>query len=100
MSGRPTTRKRKILSLEQRLDVCRLVERGEWLRKIAESFRMGLSTVIVIYRNRCQLTDFVPYMDTSSSCSSRKWIKRTASSALDSEIYTCGSSSNVHFTNQ
>ncbi|KRZ95933.1 Jerky protein [Trichinella sp. T8] len=100
MSGRPTTRKRKILSLERQLDVCRLVERGESLRKIAESFRMGLFTVIAIYRNRCQLTDFVPYMDTSSSCSSRKWIKRAASSALDSEIYTCGSSSNVHFTNQ
>ncbi|KRX72750.1 hypothetical protein T06_12620 [Trichinella sp. T6] len=51
---------------------------------------MGLSTVIAIYRNRCQLTNFVPYMDTSSSCSSRKLIKRAASSALDLEIYTCG----------
>ncbi|KRZ85812.1 hypothetical protein T08_4943 [Trichinella sp. T8] len=29
-----TTRKRKFLSLEQKLDVCRLVERGESLKKI------------------------------------------------------------------
>ncbi|KRY12213.1 Jerky -like protein-like [Trichinella patagoniensis] len=33
-----TTRKRKVLSLEQKLEVCRLVEKGESFRKIAESF--------------------------------------------------------------
>ncbi|KRX16467.1 Jerky protein [Trichinella nelsoni] len=67
MSGRPTTRKRKVLSLEQHLDVCRLVERGEWLRKITESFRIGLSTVIAIYSSRRQLTDLC-----------RTWILRVA----------------------
>ncbi|KRY49856.1 hypothetical protein T03_11137 [Trichinella britovi] len=50
-----TTRKRKFLSLEQKLDVCRLVERGESLKKID----VGLSTVSDFYRSRRQLTDFV-----------------------------------------
>ncbi|XP_003376749.1 jerky protein-like protein [Trichinella spiralis] len=47
---------------------------------------MGLSTVIAIYRSRPQLTDFVQYMDTSSSCSSRKWIKKVASDATELDI--------------
>ncbi|KRZ62286.1 Jerky -like protein-like [Trichinella nativa] len=56
MSGLSTTRKRKVLSLEQKLEVCRLVERGESLRKIAESFGVGLFTVSDIYRSRlCDL---------------------------------------------
>ncbi|KRZ48782.1 hypothetical protein T02_10345, partial [Trichinella nativa] len=46
--------------LEQKLEVCRLVERGESLRKIANSFVMGLFTVLDLYRSRRQLTDFVP----------------------------------------
>ncbi|KRY38986.1 Jerky -like protein-like [Trichinella spiralis] len=82
-----TTRKRKVLSSEQKLEVCRLVERGESLRKIAESFGVGLFTVSDIYRSRRQLTDFVSHMDTSSSCSSRKLMKKTSNSALDSAIY-------------
>ncbi|KRZ88662.1 hypothetical protein T08_1383, partial [Trichinella sp. T8] len=35
-------------------------KRGESLRKIANSFVMGLFTVSDIYRSRRQLTDFVP----------------------------------------
>ncbi|KRZ95146.1 hypothetical protein T08_16057 [Trichinella sp. T8] len=62
-----TTRKRKVLSLKQKLEVSILVERGELLRKIAESFGVGLFTVSDIYRSRRQLTDFVSHMDTSSS---------------------------------
>ncbi|KRY59726.1 hypothetical protein T03_9444 [Trichinella britovi] len=62
-----TTRKRKVLSLKQKLEVSILVERGELLRKIAESFGVGLFTVSDIYRSRCQLTDFVSHMDTSNS---------------------------------
>ncbi|KRX70095.1 hypothetical protein T06_8627 [Trichinella sp. T6] len=46
--------------LEKKLEVCRLVERGESLRKIANSFVMGLFTVSDFYRSRRQLTDFVP----------------------------------------
>ncbi|KRY47050.1 Casein kinase II subunit beta [Trichinella britovi] len=59
------SRKRKVLSLEQKLEVCRLVESGESLRKIAESFAVGLSTVSDICHSRRQLTDFVSHIDTS-----------------------------------
>ncbi|KRY12530.1 hypothetical protein T12_16147 [Trichinella patagoniensis] len=51
--------------------MCKLVERGESFRKIAESFGVDLSTVPDIYCSRRQLTDFVFHMDTSNSCSSR-----------------------------
>ncbi|KRY17368.1 Jerky -like protein-like [Trichinella patagoniensis] len=87
MSGMSTTRKRKVLSLEQKLEVYRLVENGESFRKIAESFGVGLSTVSNIYRSRRQLHDFVSLMDASSRCSSRKSMKRAANSALDSAVY-------------
>ncbi|KRY21292.1 Jerky -like protein-like [Trichinella patagoniensis] len=63
------------------------VERGESLRKIAESFGVGLFTVSDIYRSRRQLTGFVSQMDTSSSCSSRKLMKKVSNSELDSAIY-------------
>ncbi|KRZ87823.1 Jerky protein [Trichinella sp. T8] len=72
---------------EQKLEVCRLVERGELLRKIAESFGVSLSTVSDICCSRRQLTDFGFYMDTSSSCSSRNSMKKVSSSAPDSPIY-------------
>ncbi|KRY41845.1 jerky protein [Trichinella spiralis] len=87
MSGMSTTRKRKVLSLKQKTEVCILLERGELLRKIAESFGVGLFTVSDIYRSRRQLTDFVLHMDSSSSCSSRKLMKKASNSALDSAIY-------------
>ncbi|KRZ40028.1 hypothetical protein T4C_4783 [Trichinella pseudospiralis] len=45
MSGVSTTRKRKVLSLEQKLEVCRQVESGESFRKIAKSFGVGLQTI-------------------------------------------------------
>ncbi|KRZ02254.1 Jerky -like protein-like [Trichinella zimbabwensis] len=72
---------------EQKLEVCRLVESGESFRKIAESFGVGLSTISDIYRSRRQLNDFVSLMDTLSSCSSRKSMKKAANSALDSAVY-------------
>ncbi|KRY23867.1 Tigger transposable element-derived protein 2 [Trichinella patagoniensis] len=81
-----TTRKRKVLSLEQKLELCRLVKTGESLRKIAENFGVGLSTVSDIYRSQRQLTDFVSYMDTSSSCSSRKLMKKALNNALYSAL--------------
>ncbi|KRX27625.1 Jerky protein [Trichinella nelsoni] len=87
MSGMSTTRKREVFSLEKKLEVCRLVERDESLRKIAESFGVGLSTVSDMYRSRHQLTDFMLHMDTSSSCSSRKSMKKASNSALNSAIY-------------
>ncbi|KRY51398.1 putative ubiquitin-conjugating enzyme E2 21 [Trichinella britovi] len=57
------------------------------LRKIAESFGLDLYTVSDIYRSRRQLTDFVSHVDTSSSCSSRKSMKKVSNSALNSAIY-------------
>ncbi|KRY08965.1 hypothetical protein T12_15052 [Trichinella patagoniensis] len=60
------------------------MERGESLRKIAERFCVGLSTVSDIFRSRRQLTDVVY---TSSSCSSRKSMKKSINSALHSAIY-------------
>ncbi|KRX58059.1 Tigger transposable element-derived protein 2 [Trichinella sp. T9] len=80
-----TTRKRKVLSLEQNLELCRLVKTGESLRKIAENFGVGLNTVSDFYRSQRQLTDFVSYMDTSSSCS-RKLMKKALNNALDSAL--------------
>ncbi|KRY30217.1 Jerky -like protein-like [Trichinella spiralis] len=78
--------KRKVLSLEQKLEVCELVERDESLRKSANSFGVGLSIVPDIYCSRHQLTDFVLHVDTSSSCSSRKSMKTSISRAFDSAI--------------
>ncbi|KRX65961.1 Jerky protein [Trichinella sp. T9] len=73
--------------MSEKLVVCGLVERGESLRKITESFGVGLSTVSDICCSRRQLTDFVLHMDTSNSRSSRKLIKKASNSALDLAIY-------------
>ncbi|KRZ66732.1 Jerky protein [Trichinella papuae] len=72
MSGMSTTR--KVLNLEQKLEMCRLVE----------SFGVGLSTISDIYRSRLQLS---LHMNTSSCCSSRKSMKKASNSALDSAVY-------------
>ncbi|KRX15962.1 hypothetical protein T07_7464, partial [Trichinella nelsoni] len=45
-----------------------------------------LFTVSDFYRSRRQLTDFVLYMDTSSSCSSRKLMKKALNNAPDSAL--------------
>ncbi|KRX15907.1 Jerky -like protein-like [Trichinella nelsoni] len=62
-------------------------KRDESLRKSANSFGVGLFIVSDIYRSRHQLTDFVLHVDTSSSCSSRKSMKKSISRAFDSAIY-------------
>ncbi|KRZ11197.1 hypothetical protein T11_1837 [Trichinella zimbabwensis] len=68
---------RKVLSLEQKLEVCRLVE----------SFGLRLSTISGIYRSRLQLSAFMLHMNTSSCCSSQNWMKKASNSALDSAVY-------------
>ncbi|KRY75156.1 Tigger transposable element-derived protein 7 [Trichinella pseudospiralis] len=55
--------KEKALNLEQKLEVCRLVESGESFRRIAESFGDCLFTISDIYRSRRQLIDLISLMD-------------------------------------
>ncbi|KRZ31085.1 hypothetical protein T4B_13457 [Trichinella pseudospiralis] len=73
--------KEKALNLEQKLEVCRLVESGESSRRIAESFGECLFTISDIYRSRRQLIDLViisyhGYYCHSSSCLSRQLMKK------------------------
>ncbi|KRX50790.1 SWI/SNF-related matrix-associated actin-dependent regulator of chromatin subfamily E member 1 [Trichinella murrelli] len=58
-----------------------------YMRYSRRTFGVDLSTVSDIYCSRRQLTDFVLHMDTSSSCSSRKSMKKASNSALDSAVY-------------
>ncbi|KRZ77282.1 hypothetical protein T10_265 [Trichinella papuae] len=58
-----TTRKRKVLSLEQKLEVCRLVESGESFRKIAESFGVG-PPKIVCSDNQSSIVLYIPSLET------------------------------------
>ncbi|KRY80398.1 hypothetical protein T4D_17157 [Trichinella pseudospiralis] len=73
--------KEKALNLEQKLEVCRLVESGESSRRIAESFGECLFTISDIYRSRRQLINLViisyhGYYCHSSSCLSRQLMKK------------------------
>ncbi|KRX69632.1 SWI/SNF-related matrix-associated actin-dependent regulator of chromatin subfamily E member 1 [Trichinella sp. T6] len=60
-----------------------------YMRYSRRTFGVDLSTVSDIYCSGRQLTDFVLHMDTSSSCSSRKSMKKASNSALDSAVYMC-----------
>ncbi|KRZ66952.1 hypothetical protein T10_10916, partial [Trichinella papuae] len=60
------------------------VNSGELFRKIAENFGVGVSTITDIYRSRRHLSNF--NMDTSSSCFSRKSMKKASNNALDSPL--------------
>ncbi|KRX69519.1 Jerky -like protein-like [Trichinella sp. T6] len=78
-----TIRKRKVLSLKQKLEVCKRVDRGVLFRKIISV--EGMSIIPDICRSQCHLSNF--NMDTSNSCCSRKSLKKALNNALDSEIY-------------
>ncbi|KRY31805.1 Jerky protein [Trichinella spiralis] len=80
-----TIRKRKVLSLKQKLEVCKRVDSGVSFRKIAEDFDVGMSIIPNICRSQRHLSNF--NMDTSNSCSSRKSLQKASNNALDSEIY-------------
>ncbi|KRX61560.1 Tigger transposable element-derived protein 2 [Trichinella sp. T9] len=85
MRGMCTIRKRKVLSLKQKLEVCKRVDSSVLFRKIAEDLGVGMSIIPDICRSQCHLSNF--NMDTSNSCSSRKSLKKASNNALDSEIY-------------
>ncbi|KRX34890.1 Jerky protein [Trichinella murrelli] len=90
-----SSKKRKVLSLEQKLEVCKRVDSSDSFEKIAENFGVNLSTISDIYSSKRQLIDFVSHIDTSS----QKRMKRPQKVHLI-QRYTCGSSRNVQYINQ
>ncbi|KRY29051.1 hypothetical protein T01_12247 [Trichinella spiralis] len=48
----------KVLSLEQKLEVCQQVGSGESFRKNAENFGLGVSTITDIYQSRRYRSNF------------------------------------------
>ncbi|KRZ01617.1 Deoxyribonuclease-2-alpha, partial [Trichinella zimbabwensis] len=66
--GMSTTRKRKVLSLKQKLEVCKRDDSGVLFGKIAENFGLRLSTIQDIYCSQRRLSNF--NMDTSSAAAS------------------------------
>ncbi|KRZ65906.1 Tigger transposable element-derived protein 2 [Trichinella papuae] len=78
MPGMSTPKNGKFLSLEHKLEVCKRVDSGESFRKIAGNFSVGMPTISDIRHSRPQLRNFVSHMDTSSSRSSRKWMKKAS----------------------
>ena len=58
-------RKRKVLSIEQKLDICRRLRSGASITALSKEMDIGKSTICDIKRSEEKLTSFAAKMDST-----------------------------------
>lgn len=80
------TRKRKVLSLEQKLEVIKKVDKNESVKKVALEYDVGVQTVRDIFKNKGKLEKFVQNTDTARALKNRKTMKGSSYDQLDNTM--------------
>ncbi|KAK4321077.1 hypothetical protein Pmani_008095 [Petrolisthes manimaculis] len=78
-------RKRVVLTLKQKLDICRRLEKGENRKLIMQDFGIGLFTIYDIKAQAKQLRAFVKVTDTPKAAEHRHTLQQKRVVTLDKE---------------
>ena len=65
-------RKRKVLSIEQKLEICRRLRSGASVTALSKEMDVGKSSICDIKRNEEKLTSFIAKMDSTEGSLKRK----------------------------
>ena len=81
-------RKRKVLSIEQKLEICRRLRGGAIsITALSKELDIGKSTISDIKKSEEKLTAFATKMDSVEGSLKRKTMKMASDSKLDDAMY-------------
>ncbi|XP_025050506.1 jerky protein homolog [Alligator sinensis] len=80
-------RKRVVLTLTQKIDICRRLEKGENRNVLMKEFNVGSSTIYDIKAQKEQLLKFVSSSETSKAVEKRRTLHKPKLEQLDSLLY-------------
>ena len=81
------TRKRTVLSIETKLEICKRLKKGATVTAVSREFYLEKSTISDIKRNEGKLTSYAAEMESTAGFFSRKTIKKAKYSKLDDSLY-------------
>lgn len=80
-------RKRVVLTITQKLDIIRRLERGENKHDLMRKFNIGSSTIYDIKLQKDKLMKFASSAETSKACDERKTLQQPQYEKLDKTLY-------------
>ena len=85
--SKSSKRKRKVLSVEQKLEICRRLRGGTSITALSKELELGKSTICDIKRNEGRLTRFAAKMDSTEGSMKRKTMKMASDTRLDDAVF-------------
>ncbi|GCC36032.1 hypothetical protein chiPu_0014523 [Chiloscyllium punctatum] len=80
-------RKRVVLTLKQKIEICQRLEQGEKRGQIMAEFNIGSSTIYDIRRQKQELLKFYTLSESSRSADKRRTLKKPKLEELDTVLY-------------
>ncbi|KAM5280713.1 jerky protein homolog [Ctenodactylus gundi] len=85
--GRGEKRKRVVLTLKEKIDICTRLERGESRRALMQEYNVGMSTLYDIKAHKAQLLRFFASSDSSQALAQRRTLHTPKLEHLDRVLY-------------
>lgn len=80
-------RKRVVLTLKEKMDVCRRLEKGESRRALMQEYNVGMSTLYDIRAHKAQLLRFFASSDSDKALAQRRTLHTPKLEHLDRVLY-------------
>ena len=87
MATKAGKRKRVVLTIQDKLKICKLVRSGRGLASVAAEFDIGKTTVHDIMKSEAKLQTFSTEIQEGDCIKKRKIVRRSAFDELDKAVY-------------
>ena len=87
MASKPRKRKRVILTIEDKLEICELVHKGRTMTSVSEEYEIGRPTVHDIVKSEDKLKTFQTELEDNDCGKKRRAIRRSDLPELDKATY-------------
>ncbi|KAG8174372.1 hypothetical protein JTE90_007340 [Oedothorax gibbosus] len=86
-SKKSCKRKRVVLTLAQKLDIIRRIEKGERKEALMAEFNIGSSTIYDLKKKKTELAEFIGTAETEKAVDTRKTLRQPKLTELDKVLY-------------
>jgi hypothetical protein len=80
-------RKRTVLTVEQKIDICKRLKKGASITSVSKGLGVGKSTICDIRKSEDKLMEFVSKMEHTEGSLKRRTVKKATDSSLDDALY-------------
>lgn len=85
--GKGEKRKRVVLTLKEKIDICSRLERGESRKALMQEYNVGMSTLYDIKAHKAQLLRFFASSDSRQALEQRRTLHTPKLEHLDRVLY-------------